>query len=67
MKILRIDDDIKNKFLLLIKKYGESPERTADYIIAATAWSKRLPLLSRNRKHFEHIKEIRLSPGYEIE
>jgi predicted nucleic acid-binding protein len=67
MKILRIDDDIKNKFLLLIKKYGESPERTADYIIAATAWSKRLPLLTRNRKHFEHIKEIRLSPGYEIE
>jgi len=67
MKILRIDDDIKNKFLLLIKKYGESPERTADYIIAATAWSKRLPLLTRSRKHFEHIKEIRLSPGYEIE
>jgi predicted nucleic acid-binding protein len=67
MKILRIDDNIKNKFLLLIKKYGEHPERTADYIIAATAWSKRLPLLTRNRKHFGLIKEIKLSPGYEIE
>jgi predicted nucleic acid-binding protein len=48
MKILRIDDDIKNKF-------------------KATAWSKRLPLLTRNKKHFGHIKEIKLSPGYEIE
>jgi predicted nucleic acid-binding protein len=67
MKVLRIDNDIKNKFLFLIKKYGERPERTADYIIAATAWSKKLPLLTRNRKHFEHIKEIKLSPGYEID
>jgi predicted nucleic acid-binding protein len=25
------------------------------------------PLLTRNRKHFEHIKEIKLSPGYEID
>ncbi len=66
MKILKIDDDIKNKFLFLIKQYGEHPERTADNIIAATAWSKRLPLLTRNRKHFEHIKEIELTPGYEI-
>ena len=49
MKVLKIDDDINNKFL------------------AATAWSKKLPLLTRNRKHFEHIKEIKLSPGYEIE
>ncbi len=67
MKVLRIDKDINNKFLFLIKKYGERPEHTADYIIAATAWSKKLPLLTRNRKHFEYIKEIRLSPGYEIE
>jgi predicted nucleic acid-binding protein len=67
MKVLKIDDDINNKFFLLVKTYGENPDRTADYIIAATAWSKKLPLLTRNRKHFEHIKEIKLSPGYEIE
>ena len=67
MKILRVDDDIKNKFLLLIREYGEHPNRTSDYIIATTAWSKRLPLLTRNRKHFGLIKEIKLSPGYEIE
>ena len=67
MKVLRIDDDINEKFFSLMKAYGENPDFIADYIIAATAWSKRLPLLTRNRKHFQHIKEIRLSPGYEIE
>jgi predicted nucleic acid-binding protein len=67
IKVLKIDDDINNKFLFLMKTYGENPDRLADYIIAATAWSKRLPLLTRNRKHFEHIKEIKLSPGYEID
>jgi predicted nucleic acid-binding protein len=50
-----------------VKTYGENRDRIADYIIAATAWSKKLPLLTRNRKHFEYIKEIKLSPGYEIE
>lgn len=67
MRVLRIDDDIQKKFLFLMRKYGEKPDLIADYIIAATAWSKNLPLLTRNRKHFEHIKEIKLSPGYEIE
>jgi len=67
MKVLRIDDDINNKFVSLMKKYGENPDLLSDYIIAATAWSKKLPLLTRNRKHFEHIKEIKFSPGYEIE
>lgn len=66
-KVLRIDDDISDKFFSLMKIYGENPRYTADYIIAATAWSKKLPLLTRNRKHFEGIKEIKLSPGYEIE
>jgi predicted nucleic acid-binding protein len=51
----------------LIKKYGEKPDSIADYIIAATAWSKKLPLLTRNKKHYAHIQEIRLSPSYDIE
>jgi predicted nucleic acid-binding protein len=67
IKVLRIDDDINKKYLLLMKKYGEKSDLIVDYIIAATAWSKNLPLLTRNRKHFEHIKEIKLSPGYEID
>jgi len=51
----------------LIKKYGEKQEMLIDYIIAATAWAKDLPLLTRNRKHFEHIKEIKLIPEYNAE
>lgn len=67
IKVLKIDDGINKKYFSLMKKYGEKPEWLADYIIAATAWSKRLPLLTRNRKHFAHIEEITLSPGYEVE
>jgi len=67
IKILRIDDDINKKYLFLMKKYGEKSDLIADYIIAATAWSKKLPLLTRNKKHFTRIKEIVLSPSYDIE
>jgi predicted nucleic acid-binding protein len=67
IRVLKIDDDISNKFFFLARTYGENRDRMADYIIAATAWSRKLPLLTRNRKHFEYIKEIKLSPGYEIE
>jgi len=67
IKILRIDDDINKKYLFLMKKYGEKPDLIADYIIAATAWSKKLPLLTRNKKHFTRVEEIVLSPSYDIE
>jgi predicted nucleic acid-binding protein len=51
----------------LIQKYGERPDSIADYIIAATAWSKQLPLLTRNKKHFGYIEEITLSPVYGVD
>jgi predicted nucleic acid-binding protein len=50
-----------------MKQYGDRPEATGDYIIAATALAKKLPLLTRNRKHFEYIKELVLSPVYSID
>jgi len=67
IKVLRIDDDINRKYLSLMKKYGEKPDLIVDYIIAATAWSKKLPLLTRNKKHFAHVQEIILGPEYEID
>jgi predicted nucleic acid-binding protein len=67
IKVLRIDDDINRKYLSLMKKYGEKSDLIVDYIIAATAWSKKLALLTRNKKHFAHIQEIILSPEYEID
>src|SRR4030066_1915996 len=67
IKVLKIDNDITKKYSSLIKKYSARQELMADYIIAATAWAKNLPLLKRNLKHFKHIEEIKLSPVYEIE
>lgn len=67
MKVLKIDDGINQKYSLLINKYGERQNLIADYLIAATAWAKNLPLLTRNIKHFKRIKEIKLSPAYEYE
>jgi hypothetical protein len=67
IRVLRIDETINRKYFKLIRKYGEKQEMLIDYIIAATAWAKDLPLLTRNRKHFEHIEEIKLSPVYDIE
>ena len=67
IKVLKIDNDINKKYSSLIVKYSERQESIVDYIIAATAWAKNLPLLTRNLKHFEHVEEIKLSPVYEIE
>jgi predicted nucleic acid-binding protein len=64
IRVLKIDKAIIKKFDLLLSKYGERPDVFADYVIAATAWAKKLPLLTRNKKHFEPIKEIKLSPTY---
>ena len=64
LKVLKIDEAIIQKYHMLIAQYGERPGVLADYVIAATAWAKNLPLLTRNKKHFEQIKEIKLSPIY---
>ncbi|HLB05559.1 MAG TPA: PIN domain-containing protein [Thermodesulfobacteriota bacterium] len=64
LKVLKIDEDILAKYSLLVKKYGENQELLADYIIAATAWAKGLPLLTRNLRHFKNMKEIVLAPAY---
>ncbi|MEW6053121.1 MAG: PIN domain-containing protein [Nitrospirota bacterium] len=66
-RVLRIDDQINRKYFALIRKYGERQDMLIDYLIAATAWAKNLALLTRNRKHFERIEEITVSPAYEIE
>ena len=66
IRVLRIDEDISKKYLFLVKKYGERTDSIVDYIIAATAWSKKLPLLTRNKKHFKQIEEITLAPEYDV-
>jgi predicted nucleic acid-binding protein len=67
VKVLKTDEMIHEQFTELLLRYGDEPERRADYIIAATALAKRLPLLTRNRKHFKHIENLVLSPVYNLD
>ncbi len=65
LRIISIDLDISFNYSVLLAKYHGSRLQPPDAIIAATAWSKKLPLLTRNKRHFRYIEEIRLSPIYD--
>ena len=65
VKVLRIDNDIQTKYIRPLSIYGERGVSIVDYIVAAAAWAEDLPLMTRKRKHFKHIKEITRSPVYE--
>jgi len=64
LKTITIDPDISLKYSDLLAKYHDNGLKPPDAIIAATAWSKKFPLLTRNRRHFSYIEEIRISPIY---
>ena len=59
-----VNDAIAEKYWQLLKKYEAQGLRQADAVIAATAWQRSLPLLTRNQKHFRFITEITLAPTY---
>jgi predicted nucleic acid-binding protein len=62
--MVAVDDGIAEKYWQLLKKYEALGLRQADAVIAATAWQRSLPLLTRNQKHFHFITEIKLAPTY---
>jgi predicted nucleic acid-binding protein len=49
-RIAPVDDGVADKYWILLKQYESQGLRQADAIIAATAWQKNLPLLTRNQK-----------------
>ena len=55
-----IDERIAGRFSSLLEKYANRGLRKADALVAATAWSRRLPLLTRNTRHYRFISEITL-------
>jgi predicted nucleic acid-binding protein len=63
-RLAPVDDGVAEKYWMLLKKYESQGLRQADAIIAATAWQRNLPLLTRNQKHFRFIAEIELAPVY---
>jgi tRNA(fMet)-specific endonuclease VapC len=61
VRVLNVDGGIAAAASELLQKYaGAYPLHTNDALVAATAWMKRMPLLTRNRKHYEFIAEIEL-------
>lgn len=59
-RVILLDGKIADRFSSLLAKYTEQGLRKADALVAATAWSRTLPLLTRNVRHYRFISEIRL-------
>lgn len=60
------DDHIAARFSDLLQKYAYLRRHPSDALIAATAWSRNLSLLTANVRHFAPIEEItvtRFTPG----
>ena len=60
IRVLNVDPVIAAAASELLQKYSRHPLQVNDALVAATAWVKQLPLLTRNRKHYEFIEEIEL-------
>lgn len=59
-RLIPVDEKIAERFSDLLEKYARHGLRNADALVAATAWSRALPLLSRNIRHYRFISEITL-------
>ena len=59
-RLIRVDENIAENFSSLLQKYRRQALRNGDALVAATAWSRNLPLFTRNVKHYRFIAEITL-------
>lgn len=59
-RLIPIDETIAERFSCLLAKYATHGLRKADALVAATAWSRMLPLLTSNTRHYRFISEITL-------
>ena len=57
-RLVNPDEQIARRFSELLQKYPYLQMHAPDALIAATAWEKRLPLLTLNTRHFAPITEI---------
>lgn len=60
VRVINVDSTIAAAASELLQKHKHRPLRVNDALVAATAWVKQLPLVTRNRKHFEFVVEIEL-------
>jgi predicted nucleic acid-binding protein len=59
-RLIRVDENIAENFSSLLQKYRHQGLRNGDALVAATAWSRNLPLFTRNVKHYRFVNEITL-------
>jgi predicted nucleic acid-binding protein len=59
-RLIPLDEIIAARFSDLLAKDTTQGLRKADALVAATAWSQTLPLLTRNLRHYRFISEITL-------
>jgi predicted nucleic acid-binding protein len=56
------DAKVTDAYTELLNRYPNLRHHLADALIAATAWTKNLPLVTTNVRHFRSIKEIEVIP-----
>src|SRR6266699_1943336 len=56
------DATVTDAYSELLNRYPNLRHHLADALIAATAWTKNLPLVTTNVRHFRSIKEIEVIP-----
>jgi predicted nucleic acid-binding protein len=59
-RLIPVDEKIAENFWSLLQKYSRQGLRNGDALVAATAWSRNLPLFTRNLRHYRFISEITL-------
>jgi predicted nucleic acid-binding protein len=58
--LINPDSQIAEGFSELLEKYPYLQDHLADALIAATAWKKRLTVMTTNTRHFTPIVEIQV-------
>jgi predicted nucleic acid-binding protein len=56
------DTPVTDAYSDLLSRYPTLRHHLADALIAATSWTKDLPLVTTNVRHFKFIKEIEVIP-----
>ena len=65
-RLIPVDNKIAERFSRLLTTYAGQDLRKADALVAATAWSQKLPLFTRNIKHYRFMSEITLLDAAEL-
>lgn len=61
VRVLSVEATIAAAASELLEKYRPRGLQVEDALVAATAWIKNLPLITRNRRHYGFIAEIELA------